>query len=73
MLEEASAQVAQQAEALTKLGDESDGQAAALKSAQEQLSSAIKSLDAANANVAEQSELISGLNVENSSERVGCC
>lgn len=65
MLEEASAQVAQQAEALEKAGSESEGKAAELASAQKQLSSAIASLDSANANLAEQTELISSLKVEN--------
>jgi Tfp pilus assembly protein FimV len=68
MLEEASAQVAQQAEALTKLGSDSDEKAAELKSAQAQLSTAIASLDTANADLAEQTELISSLKVENTGE-----
>jgi hypothetical protein len=68
MLEEASAQVAQQAEALTKLGSNSDEKAAELKSAQAQLSTAIASLDTANADLAEQTELISSLKVENTGE-----
>lgn len=69
MLEEASAQVAQQAEELTKLGSDSDEKAAELKSAQAQLSTAIASLDTANADLAEQTELISSLKVENTGEK----
>jgi peptidoglycan hydrolase CwlO-like protein len=70
MLEEASAQVAQQAEALSKLGSESDGKAAELKDAQAKLSTAIASLDSANADLAEQTELISSLKVENTGKGV---
>ena len=65
MLEEASSQVAQQAEALDKLGTEGEERAAELANAQAQLNTAIASLDSANANLSEQTELISTLNVEN--------
>jgi len=68
MLEEASSQVAQQAEALTKLGSDAEEKSAELATAQAQLSTAIASLDSTNANLAEQTELISTLNVENTGE-----
>lgn len=71
MLEEASAQVAQQAEALDKLGSDSDSKAAELASAQKQLSSALASLESTKSDLSDQTELISSLNVENTGVRGG--
>lgn len=68
MLEEASSQVTQQAEALEKLGADAEERAAELATAQAQLSTAIASLDSTNANLADQTELISTLKVENTGE-----
>jgi Tfp pilus assembly protein FimV len=65
MLEEASAQVTQQAEALDKLGSDADSRAAELEKAQAQLSTALASLDTSKANLEESTELISSLKVEN--------
>jgi hypothetical protein len=65
MLEEASAQVAQQAEALDKLGSDADSRAAELEKAQAQLSTALASLDTSKLNLDESTELISSLKVEN--------
>lgn len=68
MLEEASAQVAQQAQALTNLGDDAEQKAAELAVTQAQLQSALTSLDSANATIAESEEMISNLQLEGSGE-----
>jgi hypothetical protein len=65
MLEEASAQVAQQAEALDKLGSDADSRAAELEKAQAQLSTTLASLDTSKVNLDESTELIGSLKVEN--------
>lgn len=71
MLEEASAQVAQQAAAISSLGEEAGARAAELARTQAQLSSALASLDSSSASIAEQQEVINSLQVEGSSELGG--
>jgi chromosome segregation ATPase len=68
MLEEASAQVTQQAEALSSMGSDADEKAAELASAQEQLSNAIASLDSANASVEQQTHIIQQLQMESTGD-----
>lgn len=68
MLEEASAQVTQQAEALSSMGSDADEKAAELASAQEQLSNAIASLDSANASVEQQTQIIQQLQMESTGD-----
>lgn len=66
MLEEASAQIAQQAQALGNMGDDVEQKAAELAVTQAQLKSALTSLDNANASIAESQEIISSLKLEGS-------
>ena len=66
MLEEASSQVAQQAEALTNLGEDAEQKAAELAVTQAQLQSALTNLDSANASIAESQDIISSLKIEQS-------